>query len=296
MNKGSKLAMGIAAISLLLVGCGKATSSTSSKSSSAALSGKVTAVGSTALQPLAAKAGLNFMTKNGKVNLTVQGGGSGTGLSQVQSGAVSIGNSDIFAEEKDGIKADKLTDHKVAVVGMAPVVNKDTGVKNLKMAQLKQIFMGKITNWKEVGGKNQKIVIINRAQGSGTRATFENAVLKGATAVKSQEQDSNGAVQKIVATTPGAISYLAFSYFTNKLQAVSIDNVTPTDNNVETNKWKVWSYEHMYTKGTPDKATAAFLSYMNSKTVQNGLVKDMGYISIHDMKVTKNAKGVVTQN
>ncbi|WCJ47383.1 substrate-binding domain-containing protein [Levilactobacillus brevis] len=275
MNKGSKLAMGIAAISLLLVGCGKATSSTSSKSSSAALSGKVTAVGSTALQPLAAKAGSNFMTKNGKVNLTVQGGGSGTGLSQVQSGAVSIGNSDIFAEEKDGIKADKLTDHKVAVVGMAPVVNKDTGVKNLKMAQLKQIFMGKITNWKEVGGKNQKIVIINRAQGSGTR---------------------NGAVQKIVATTPGAISYLAFSYFTNKLQAVSIDNVTPTDNNVETNKWKVWSYEHMYTKGTPDKATAAFLSYMNSKTVQNGLVKDMGYISIHDMKVTKNAKGVVTQN
>jgi phosphate transport system substrate-binding protein len=179
---------------------------------------------------------------------------------------------------------------------MAPVVNKDTGVKNLKMAQLKQIFMGKITNWKEVGGKNQKIVIINRAQGSGTRATFENAVLKGATAVKSQEQDSNGAVQKIVATTPGVISYLAFSYFTNKLQAVSIDNVTPTDNNVETNKWKVWSYEHMYTKGTPDKATAAFLSYMNSKTVQNGLVKDMGYISIHDMKVTKNAKGVVTQN
>ncbi|QCZ47728.1 ABC-type phosphate transport system periplasmic component [Levilactobacillus brevis] len=296
MNKGSKLAMGIAAISLLLVGCGKATSSTSSKSSSAALSGKVTAVGSTALQPLAAKAGSNFMTKNGKVNLTVQGGGSGTGLSQVQSGAVSIGNSDIFAEEKDGIKADKLTDHKVAVVGMAPVVNKDMGVKNLKMAQLKQIFMGKITNWKEVGGKNQKIVIINRAQGSGTRATFENAVLKGATAVKSQEQDSNGVVQKIVATTPGAISYLAFSYFTNKLQAVSIDNVTPTDNNVETNKWKVWSYEHMYTKGTPDKATAAFLSYMNSKTVQNGLVKDMGYISIHDMKVTKNAKGVVTQN
>jgi len=297
MNKGTKLAMGIATLSLLLVGCGKATSSTSSKSSSSeALSGKVTAVGSTALQPLAAKAGANFQAKNSKVNLTVQGGGSGTGLSQVQAGAVSIGNSDIFAEEKEGIKADKLTDHKVAVVGMAPVVNKDAGIKNLKMAQVKQIFTGKITNWKEVGGKDQKIVIINRAQGSGTRATFENAVLKGATAVKSQEQDSNGAVQKIVATTPGAISYLAFSYFTNKLQAVSIDNVTPTDNNVESNKWKIWSYEHMYTKGTPDKAVAAFLKYMDSKTVQDSLVKDMGYISIHDMKVTKDAKGTVTQN
>ncbi|HIW71352.1 MAG TPA: phosphate ABC transporter substrate-binding protein PstS family protein [Candidatus Levilactobacillus faecigallinarum] len=297
MNNGTKLAMGIAAISLLLVGCGKATSSTSSsKTSSAALSGKVTAVGSTALQPLAAKAGSQFTAKNSKVNLTVQGGGSGTGLSQVQSGAVSIGDSDIFAEEKAGIKASELTDHKVAVVGMGPVVNKDTGVKNLKMSQLKEIFTGKITNWKMVGGKDQKIVIINRAQGSGTRATFENAVLKGATAVKSQEQDSNGAVQKIVATTPGAVSYLAFSYFTNKLQAVSVDNVTPTDNNVETNKWKIWSYEHMYTKGTPDKATAAFLKYMSSKDVQSSLVKDMGYISIHDMKVSKDAKGTVTNN
>jgi len=299
MNKGTKLAMGIATISLLLVGCGKATSSTSSsssKSSSEALSGKVTAVGSTALQPLAAKAGSQFTAKNSKVNLTVQGGGSGTGLSQVQAGAVSIGDSDIFAEAKVGIKANELTDHKVAVVGMGPVVNKDAGVKNLSMSQLKQIFTGKITNWKLVGGKDQKIVIINRAQGSGTRATFEGAVLKGATAVKSQEQDSNGAVQKIVATTPGAVSYLAFSYFTNKLQAVSVDNVTPTDNNVETNKWKIWSYEHMYTKGKPDKATAAFLSYMDSKDVQNSLVKDMGYISIHDMKVTKDAKGAVSQN
>lgn len=295
MNKGTKLAMGIAAISLLLVGCGKATSSTSSKSSSATLSGKVTAVGSTALQPLAAKAGANFTAKHSKVNLTVQGGGSGTGLSQVQSGAVSIGDSDIFAEEKAGIKAKELTDHKVAVVGMGPVVNKDTGVKNLSMAQLKQIFTGKITNWKLVGGKDQKIVIINRAQGSGTRATFENAVLKGATAVKSQEQDSNGAVQKIVATTPGAVSYLAFSYFTNKLQAVSVDHVTPTDNNVENNKWKIWSYEHMYTKGKPNATTAAFLTYMESKDVQSSLVKDMGYISIHDMQVAKDAKGNVTQ-
>lgn len=295
MNKGTKLAMGFATISLLLVGCGKATSSTSSsKSSSAALSGKVTAVGSTALQPLAAKAGANFQSKHSKVNLTVQGGGSGTGLSQVQSGAVSIGDSDIFAEEKQGIDASKLTDHKVAVVGMGPVVNKDAGVKNLKMSQLKKIFTGKITNWKMVGGKDQKIVIINRAQGSGTRATFENAVLKGKTAVKSQEQDSNGAVQKIVATTPGAVSYLAFSYYTNKVQALSINNVAPTDNNVENNKWKIWSYEHMYTKGKPNATTTAFLSYMTSKDVQNSLVKDMGYISIHDMQVTKDAKGVVT--
>ncbi|ALB28298.1 phosphate ABC transporter substrate-binding protein PstS family protein [Companilactobacillus heilongjiangensis] len=290
------LVLGFAALMLVLTGCGNnsSKSSTSSKSSSSEASGKITAVGSTALQPLVEKAAANFQKKNSKVNITVQGGGSGTGLSQVQDKSVTIGNSDIFAEEKQGIDSKKLVDHKVAVVGMAPVVNKDANVKSLKMEQVKQIFTGKITNWKEVGGKDEKITVVNRAKGSGTRATFEAAVLKGEEAVKSQEQDSNGTVQKIVESTPGAISYLAFSYINDKIQPISIDNVKPTDENVESDKWKIWSYEHMYTNGKPDSATTKFLDYMNSKDVQDSLVKDMGYISIHNMKVQKDSKGTVS--
>lgn len=291
------LVLGFAALMLILTGCGNSGSkeSTSSKSSSSSeISGKITAVGSTALQPLVEKAATNFQSKNSKVNITVQGGGSGTGLSQVQDKSVTIGNSDIFAEEKQGIDSKKLTDHQVAVVGMAPVVNKDVNIKNLSMDQVKQIFTGKITNWKEVGGKDEKITVVNRAKGSGTRATFEAAVLKGEEAVKSQEQDSNGTVQKIVESTPGAVSYLAFSYITDKIQPISIDNVKPTDENVETDKWKIWSYEHMYTNGKATGATAKFLDYMNSKDVQDSLVKDMGYISIHNMKVQKDSKGTVS--
>ncbi|APX71127.1 phosphate ABC transporter substrate-binding protein [Companilactobacillus allii] len=279
----------------VLAGCSnssKSSSSTSSADSSA--SGKVTVVGSTALQPLVEKAASNFQKDNSKINVTVQGGGSGTGLSQVQDGSVSIGNSDIFAESKDGIDAKKLVDHKVAVVGMAPVVNKETGVKNLTMEQLKNIFTGKITNWKDVGGKDQEITVVNRAEGSGTRATFEDAVLGGSKAVKSQEQDSNGTVQKIVSSTPGAISYLAFSYLNDKVQAVSINDIKPTDKNVETSDWPIWSYEHMYTKGDAKGATAKFLKYMDSSAVQKELVGKMGYISIHDMKVQKDAKGNVS--
>ncbi|PMD68017.1 phosphate ABC transporter substrate-binding protein [Companilactobacillus nuruki] len=291
------LVLGFAALMLVLTGCGNSDSgkdSSSSKSSSGEASGKITAVGSTALQPLVEKAAANFQKENSKVNITVQGGGSGTGLSQVQDKSVTIGNSDIFAEEKDGIDSKKLVDHKVAVVGMAPVINKDVNVKNLTMDQVKQIFTGKITNWKDVGGKDEEITVVNRAEGSGTRATFEAAVLKGEKAVKSQEQDSNGTVQKIVESTPGAISYLAFSYINNKIQAVSIDDVKPTDENVESGKWKIWSYEHMYTNGKADGATAKFLDYMNSKDVQDSLVKDMGYISIHNMKVQKDSKGTVS--
>lgn len=285
-------------VSFLLAGCSSSSSSKSKSSSSSASSTtkttKVTAVGSTALQPLVEQAATNYQKANKGANITVQGGGSGTGLSQVQQGAIQIGNSDIFASQQSGIKAKKLVDHQVAVVGMAPVVNKDVGVTNVSMSQLREIFTGKITNWKELGGKNQKISVINRAQGSGTRATFEAAVLEGKKAVTAQEQDSNGTVQKLVASTPGAISYLAFSYINSKVQALDIANVKPTDANVTTNKWKIWSYEHMYTKGQATGTTKKFLNYMLSSKVQKSLVKSLGYISIHNMKVSKNASNVVS--
>lgn len=284
-------AIALGALGLILTGCGSQAAKKSSDSPT-----KITAVGSTALQPLVEQAATNFEKQNSGISLTVQGGGSGTGLSQVQQGAVQIGNSDIFAEQQSGIKADQLVDHQVAVVGMAPVVNKSAGVTNVSMNQLRQIFTGKITNWKQVGGANEKISVVNRAHGSGTRATFESAVLKGKKAVTSQEQDANGTVQKIVSSTPGAVSYLAFSYIKGTVKPLAIDHIKPTDSNVITNKWPIWSYEHMYTKGKPNAQTAKFLKYMDSAKVQNSLVQKLGYISIHAMKVSKNAKNVVTKN
>ena len=278
---------------VFLAGCGNASSTGNSSTNSKQV--QIVAVGSTALQPLVESAQEQFVAKNANYQITVQGGGSGTGLSQVASGSVQIGNSDVFAEEKDGVDASKLVDHQVAVVGMAPVVNKAIGVKNVTKDQLIAIFTGKVKNWQELGGKDQEIVVVNRASGSGTRATFEKWGLDGAKTIQAQEQDSSGTVKKIVSSTPGAISYLALSYIDDSLEALSLDGVTPTAENIETNDWPIWSYEHMYTKGKPTKEIKKFLDYMVSDEVQEGLVKDLGYLPVTKMQVSRSADGQVSE-
>ena len=281
-----------------LVGCASSGEGASPASEAASkLSGSISCTGATSFQGLVEAAANQFMDANPDVSISVGAGGSGQGLSDVKDGKAQIGRSDIFAEEKlEAADAAKLVDNQVAVVGMGPIVNASVDVDDLTTEQLRGIFTGSITDWSEVGGSAGAIQVINRKAGSGTRATFEAAVLDGATVPDSfkpvAEEDSSGTVVEKVQQTAGAISYLAFSYYDDsKFKALSVDGVEPTPENVESGEFKIWSYEHMYVAKDADEVTKAFVEYMLSDEVQGSLVAEEGFIPLTGMKVSKDASG-----
>ncbi|REK69410.1 phosphate ABC transporter substrate-binding protein [Paenibacillus paeoniae] len=262
------------------------------------LEGSILATGSSALQPLVDQASKAFMDANSGVTIQVQGGGSGTGLTQVSEGQSDIGNSDVYAEEKlDADKAGELVDHQVAVVAMAAVVNPKVNVDTLTKQQLIDIFTGKVTNWKDLGGDDQKIVIINRPSSSGTRATFEKYALGTKTddLQGSIQEDSSGTVRKIIGETPGAIGYLALSYLDDSVKTLAYDGVAANEENVANGTYPVWAYEHMYTKGEPNEVAKAFLDYMMTDEVQDGAVVELGYIPAKKMQITRDIEGNITK-
>lgn len=270
-----KLTLVVLSSAVLLTAAGCGGSDTAKKdgktASGSKITGSVTVSGSSALLPLAKDAAAKFKVKNPEVSLTLNGGGSGTGLKQVAEGSVNIGNSDVEASKKlPADKAKGLVDHKVCVLTVAPIVHKDIGVtvKSLTKAQLQDVFTAKITNWKDVGGPDQEIILVTRPSTSGTRALFTELALAGKEEAsnKSLETDDSGTLLQSISQTKGAIGYIALSYLVNNkdVVALGIDGVAPTLENTYNGTYPVWGYEHMYTKGEPTGAVKAFLDYVVS--------------------------------
>jgi phosphate transport system substrate-binding protein len=257
----------------------------------ACVDGSITASGSTALQPLIDAAGKAYVANCPKSAISVQGGGSGTGLTQVSQGAVQLGNSDVTADSKlPADQASALVDHIVARQGWVMVVNSGvTGVTTLTTQQAQDIWAcpagqsaPKITNWKQVGGPDVPIVLVLRPASSGTRATFKKLVLNGADECAGQAltEDSNGAVTTAIGQTAGATSVIGFAYYaanSTKVTALGLDGVQGSVDNMANGTYKLQANGHVYSKGQPDGLAKSFLDYMMSDYVQKTLIPANNY-------------------
>lgn len=281
--KKSKMLVAAVALMLgvsLIAGCG---GGKKEEAKATEIQGTVTASGSTALLPLLKPAQEAFQKKYEKVTVNVAGGGSFTGLNQVAAGSVNIGNSDVAAT---GEYKDKgLVDHQVAVAPFVFIANNDVTVDNLTGQQYVDIMTGKITNWKDVGGKDQKITLVHRAKSSGSRATIAEVVLKGVEFTDNAViQDSNGAVRSAIASTPGAIGYVDAAYVDASVKALAFNGEKYTPDAVINGKYPVYAYEHMFTKGEATGAVKAFIDYVMSSEFQDAFVAKNGFVPITKMK------------
>jgi len=227
--------------------------------SDASHSREVTVAGSTALLPLVKQAAADYEALHPQARISVSGGGSGVGITQAAQKGVDIGDSDIPAPgEKE------LIDHVIAVAVFEIVVNPTIGVTNLTKKQIADVFTGRVTNWKQVGGKDEPITIVNRPRSSGTRATFVAKITNGEQPTdQGLTQDSSGTAVLIVAQTPGAASYVSSGYVhPGQVTAIAIDGVAPTIANVVNGTYAFWSFEHMFTNGPPRKNVAAFIDFV----------------------------------
>jgi phosphate binding protein len=229
------------------------------------LSGNITAEGSIALQPLVSAVAQKYEARCSGANITVNLGGSSAGLAATENGSVDIANSDLFSKPGQ----EDLVDHQVSVVVFTLIVNgKVTGVSSLTINQLKAIYTGQTTNWKDLGGPDLPIVIVGRPTTSSTRAAFQNYVLGTVETVAGPANlttDTTSTALTNVQQQDGAIGYAALGpALQSGLTVLKIDNVEPSPANVESNTYRFWYIEHMYTKGPARPLAQALIDYMAS--------------------------------
>jgi phosphate transport system substrate-binding protein len=247
---------------------------------------RIVMTGASSMVPLSTEAANRYMKEHPGAIIEVSAGGSYRGLADVMSGAATIGNSDVAAAPDQEAA---LEGTPVAVAGIAAVANAgpfNIAVSSLSLGQLRDVFAGRIRNWKEVGGGDQTIFVLHRETDSGTRAVFSKLVMNGQEVVAGPELRGSGAIQTALRQTQGSISYLPLSHVLPELKALAIDGVAPSSDNIITGRYPLWAYEHMYVKRPTSAAVGQFLEFVLSPSVQDDLPR-LGFISIGKMKVSR---------
>ncbi len=248
------------------------------------LSGQLQLAGSTTVQPLAEVLAESFMDINADVSIDVQGGGSSVGVTAAGEGTADIGMSSRGIKDSEFEVFPNLQVFTVAYDGIAIVVNPAVELPTLSIDEVRAIFSGAITNFSDVGGTDAPITIVSREEGSGTRAAFEDLVMKykdntgekviDLIAEAALLQQSNGQVRTIVAETPNTIGYLSFGFLDDSVTSVPIDDVAPSIDNVLSGSYPIFRPLNMETGGEPSDLAKAFLDFILSADGQVIVAED----------------------
>jgi phosphate transport system substrate-binding protein len=272
-------------LSGILLACSKNTSSDknngtngSTDNTSKDLSGNITMAGSTSMEKLANAAGEAFMNKYPGVTVSAEFIGSGAGIEAVTAGTVDIGNSSRSLTEDE--KSKGVVENIVAIDGIAVITDKANTVANITKEQLTRVYTGEITNWSILGGADQPIVVVGRESGSGTRGAFEELLGVADKCKYANEINSTGGVLAKVSSTPGAIGYVSLDIIDDTVNAVSIDSVEPTEENIVAGTYLLSRPFIMATVGElseQSELVQEFFSYLKSDEGKQ-LIKDLGLI------------------
>jgi len=247
--------------------------------------GQVTIAGSTTVLPIAQTCAEEFMNNNPDVDISVRGGGSSVGIASIISGTVDIGNASRHIKSKELAQARKkgISPKEIIVAydGIAVIVNEgENNLTKLSVADVRDIYTGKIKNWKEVGGPNMPIVVISRDVSSGTFETFNEKVLDGETPrTDALMLASNNAVVTTVSKTPGAVGYCGIGYVRSGVRALVVDGVTVSKATIQDGSYPISRSLHMYTNGEPKGDAKRYIDFVLSDAGQK-LVEEQGFIPI----------------
>ena len=281
LKKNITLAVSLLIIAALVSACGGTSTPGAPVTDPTADNSTISVSGSTTVQPLAEKLAEAFMTENTGIRIDVQGGGSSVGVKAAGQGTSDIGMASREIKESELAEFPKLNVVVIARDGIAIVANADVTVSDLTVEQVRDIFSGKITNWKDLGGEDQNIIVVSREEGSGTRGAFEELVMGKDALITANAilQPSNGSIRTTVSTTPYSIGYMSFGYLDDTIKAISIGGIAPTEPNAADGSYPIVRPLNMLTNGEPTGAVKAFLDFILSDAGQKLVVED-GYIPV----------------
>ncbi len=240
--------------------------------------------GSTTVLPIAQAAAEVFMQDNPQADISIRGGGSGNGIAALIDGTCDIADSSRPMKDKEILlcqeKGISPVPHIIAMDGIAVIVHPSNPIQGLTIEQIKNIYIGKITNWKELGGEDQKIVVVSRDSSSGTYEIFETIVLQGKKVIPdSLSQTSNQAIATIISTTKGAIGYVGLGYVNSTVKAIEVNEITPSQETVASGKYPISRPLFMYTNGAPQGIAKDFIQFIWSGEGQK-IVEEQGFVPL----------------